>query len=123
MVMNGLFFTDDSMHKATKTSDYNFVQQLPKIIFSIISTHVIEVFLCYLSMTDTVMYEIKELAQRKFTEQVINEKIKTMKKKLIGYFISTFILFAFYWYFVSAFCAVYQNIITNLHKKYFYMIF
>ena len=109
MFMNGLFFTDDSMHKATKSDDYNFVQQLPKIIFSLIGTHVIEVFLCYLSMTDTVMYEIKELAKRKFTEQIISEKVNTMKKKLIGYFISTFILFAFYWYFVSAFCAVFQN--------------
>ena len=60
-------------------------------------------------MTDTVVYEIKELAQRKFTEELISEKVKIMKKKLIGYFISTCILFAFFWYFVSAFCAVYQN--------------
>ena len=109
MFMNGLFFTDDSMHKATKSDDYNFTQQLPKIIFSLIGTHVIEVLLCYLSMTDTYVYEIKELAQRKFTEELISEKIKKIKTKLIGFFISTCILFAFFWYFVSAFCAVYQN--------------
>ena len=60
-------------------------------------------------MTDTTIYEIKELAQRKFTEELISEKIKKIKTKLIGFFISTCILFAFFWYFVSAFCAVYQN--------------
>ena len=109
MFMNGLFFTDDSMHKATKTNDYNFVQQLPKIILSLIGSHLIEVFLCYLSMTDTTIYEIKEIAQKKYAEPLINKKIKNMKNKLVGFFISTFILFAFYWYFVSAFCAVYQN--------------
>ena len=109
MFMNGLFFTDDSMHKATKTNDYNFAQQLPKIIFSLIGSHLIEVFLCYLSMTDTTIYEIKEIAQKKYAEPLINKKIKNMKNKLVGFFISTFILFAFYWYFVSAFCAVYQN--------------
>ena len=109
MFMNGLFFTDDSMHKATKSTDYNFGQQLPKIIFSLIGTHLIEVFLCYLSMTDTVMYEVKDLTKRKHTEQVIAEKINTMKKKLIVYFIVTLVLFAFYWYFVAAFCAVFQN--------------
>jgi uncharacterized membrane protein len=98
--MNGLFFTDDSMHKATKSTDYSFVQQLPKIIFSLIGTHIIEVFLCYLSMTDTVMYEVKDLTKRKHTEQVIAEKINTMKKKLIAYFIVTLLLFAFYWYFL-----------------------
>ena len=109
MFMNGLFFTDDSMHKATKSTDYNFGQQLPKIIFSLIGTHLIEVFLCYLSMTDTVMYEVKDLSKRKHTEQIIAEKINTMKKKLIVYFIVTLVLFAFYWYFVAAFCAVFQN--------------
>ena len=97
------------MHKTTKTKDYNFGEQLPKIIFSLICTHVIEVFLCYLSMTDTVMYEIKEFAKRKFTEQLISEKVNTMKKKLIVYFIFTLALFIFYWYFISAFCAVFQN--------------
>ena len=81
MFMNGLFFTDDSMHKATKSTDYSFVEQLPNIIFSLIGTHIIEVFLCYLSMTDTVMYEVKDLTKRKHTEQVIAEKINTMKKK------------------------------------------
>ena len=109
LFMNGLFFTDDSMHKATKSTDYSFAQQLPKIIFSLIGTHLIEVFLCYLSMTDTVMYEVKDLTKRKHTEQVIAEKINTMKKKLIVYFIVTLVLFAFYWYFVAAFCAVFQN--------------
>ena len=109
LFMNGLFFIDDSMHKTTKSKDYNFGQQLPKIIFSLICTHVIEVFLCYLSMTDTVIYEIKDLSKRKHTEQIIAEKINTMKKKLIAYFIVTLVLFIFYWYFVSAFCAVFQN--------------
>ena len=32
MTMNGLFFSDESMKKANKSDDYNFVQQLPKII-------------------------------------------------------------------------------------------
>ena len=37
------------------------------------------------------------------------KKISTMKKKLIAYFVVTLALFIFYWYFVSAFCAVFQN--------------
>ena len=109
MAMNGLFFSDESMHKANKTDDYNFVQQLPKIIFSLIATHIIEVLLCYLSMTDTTIYRIKELSRSKQNEEKILDEIKCMKRKLIGFFISTCLLFLFYWYFISAFCAVYQN--------------
>ena len=109
MTMNGLFFSDDSMHKATKDDDYNFAQQLPKIIFSLIATHVIEVILCYLSMTDKTIYTIKELAKNKENEGKIIDEIECMKRKLIGYYVFTFLLFLFYWYFISAFCAVYQN--------------
>ena len=97
------------MHKTTKSKNYNFGEQLPKIILSLICTHVIEIFLCYLSMTDKVIYEIKDLSKRKYTEQIITEKINTTKKKLIVYFIVTLALLLFYWYFISAFCAVFQN--------------
>ena len=109
MAMNGLFFSDESMHKANNDDDYNFVQQLPKIIFSLISTHIIEVVLCYFSMTDTTYYKIKELSKNKQNDEKIINEIQCMKKKLIGFFVFTFLLFLFYWYFISAFCAVYQN--------------
>ena len=109
MTMNGLFFSDESMHKANKQDDYNFVQQLPKIIFSLIATHLIEVVLCYFSMTDTTIYKIKELAKNKQNEKIIFDEIKCMKRKIIAFYVITFLLFLFYWYFISAFCAVYQN--------------
>ena len=32
-----------------------------------------------------------------------------MKRRLVCFFVVTFVLFLFYWYFISAFCAVYQN--------------
>ena len=35
--------------------------------------------------------------------------LKCIKIKLIGFFIFTFILFAFYWYAISSFCSVYAN--------------
>ena len=109
MTMNGLFFSDESMKKANKSDDYNFVQQLPKIIFSLIATHLVEVALCYFSMTDTVYYRIKELARNKNNDEKIIDEIKCMKRKIIAFYVITFLLFLFYWYFISAFCAVYQN--------------
>jgi hypothetical protein len=109
MTMNGLFFSDESMKKANKDDGYNFVQQLPKVIFSLIATHIIEVLLCYLSMTDTVYYETKELAKNKNNDGKIIDEISCMKRKLIAFYVISFLLLLFYWYFISAFCAVYQN--------------
>ena len=61
-------------------------------------------------MTDIHYYKLKDLKK----ENKINNKegisvIKCIKHKLIAYHISTFILFLFFWYTASAFCAVYAN--------------
>ena len=112
MTMNGLFFVHESMHKKyTQGEDFTFVQKIPQILFTLIVSHLIEVLLCYLGMTDTHVYEIKALPNYK--EKDIGEKIISIldkvKRKLVSFFVVTFLLFLFYWYFISAFCAVYQN--------------
>ena len=53
MTMNGLFFSDESMHHLyVNSGEYSFVQQLPQIILSLVVGHILEVILCSLSMTD-----------------------------------------------------------------------
>ena len=118
MTMNGLFFVHDSMHrKYTENENFTFVQKLPQLLFTLIVAHILEVILCFLSMTDTQVYKIKELfLYKKEKENMKGEKgekvidiLDCMKRKLITFFCFTFILFLFFWYFISAFCAVYQN--------------
>lgn len=110
MTVNGLFFVHESMHrKYTNGEDFTFVQKIPQILFTLIASHIIEVLLCYLSMTDTQIYKIKALPKDQNNGEKIIDIIDCMRNKLTGFFIFTFLLFLFYWYFISAFCAVYQN--------------
>ena len=110
MAMNVLFFSDDSMHKIyTNYGKYNFIQQIPQIIYSTAISQIIEVFLCYLCLTDKHFYQIKALTNIKKNKALIFKIIKCIRLKLLGFFSFTLILFVFYWYFISAFCAVYQN--------------
>ena len=110
MAMNGLFFSDESMHNLyANNGDDDFVQQIPQMLYSLIIGHILEVILCYFSLTDTSIYNIKELSKNKENGLKIIQEIKCMKIKLIIFFVFTFILFLFYWYFISAFCAVYPN--------------
>ena len=60
-----------------------------------------------MSLTDTYYYQIKKL-EFNFPND-IEKIIKCIKIKLIFYFISTFLMFAFYWYTIACFCAVYVN--------------
>ena len=108
MAMNVIFFFDSSMHKIyLDYGKYNFIQQIPQIIYSSIISVVIEVLIGILSFTDKNIYQIRQLKESN-TEK-INEIFKTIKIKLITYFVITFIFFLFYWYLISSFCAVYNN--------------
>ena len=108
ITMNGLFFVHETMYKK-QTRDTSFVQKIPQIIFSLLVSQAVEVILCFLSMTDKYYYEIKALPKKEKNDQRVFDILSCMKKKLIGFFVFTFLFFLFHWYFISAFCAVYQN--------------
>jgi len=109
MVMNVFFFSDETMHKLyVDNGKYDFIQQIPQIIYSIIVSRLFEIFICYLSLTDKPIYQIKYLmlhnlqAKMRFIFRCINIKF-------IIFFTFTFVFILFYWYIVAAFCSVYKN--------------
>ena len=109
MAMNVFFFSDESMHKIfLNYGKYNFIQQIPQIVYTTVISQLMEIFLCYLSLTDKHIYAIKNLNQTLMREK-IQSILKCIKIKLVSFFIFTFIIFGFYWYIVTAFCAVYEN--------------
>ena len=106
MGLNVVFFNDKSMHKIyLDYGKYNFIQHITQFCYSTLVSSFIDVFLCYLCLTDKHFYQIKNLKNKNDAHKII----KCIKIKLFSFFILTFILFAFYWYFISVFCAVYQN--------------
>ena len=110
MAMNVFFFSDDSMHKVyLNYGKYNFIQQIPQIIYSTIFLNVVEVIICYLSLTDKHIYQIKAIKNHKNNKVLIFNILKCIKIKLIGFFAFTSVFFFFYWYTIACFCAVYQN--------------
>ena len=104
MALNVFFFSDASMHKIYV--DYG---KIPQIIYSTIVSQLIEVFLCFLSLTDKHIYQIKNLEGKEKNLKNIKKIFKCIKTKLVFYFVFTFIFFGIYWYMVAAFCAVYEN--------------
>ena len=111
MAFNVFFFSDESMHNIYVNRGENyFIGQLAQMVYSTIISQILQTFINYLTMTDIHYYQLKELKK----ENIINKNkalavIKCIKYKLIIFFSSTFILFLFFWYAISAFCAVYAN--------------
>ena len=109
MALNVFFFSDDSMHKLFLSyGKYDFIQQIPQIVYSTIISQIIEIFLCYLSLTDKYIYEIKSNIIKGFIRN-IKKIIKCIRIKLVVFFIFLFVVFAVYLYIVSVFCGVYRN--------------
>ena len=107
MALNVFFFADETMHKMfLDYGKYDFLQQIPQIIYNLVS-QLIEVFLCYLSMTDKYFYEIKR-SKNKYLNEIL-PTIKCIKIKSLFFIIFTFLLFALYWYSITCFCEVYAN--------------
>ena len=103
------FFSDDSMHKLFLTyGKYDFIQQIPQITYSTILSQIIEIFLCYLSLTDINIHQLKSNLI-KGNIRNIKAIIKCIRTKLIVCFVFIFIFFAIYWYIISVFCGVYRN--------------
>ena len=66
--MNVLFFFDESMHKIYINSDgFNFIQQIPQIIYSSLVSSFIEFIISFLILSEAEIHEIKN-----------NKKIKKM---------------------------------------------
>ena len=108
MALNVFFFSDDTMHKMfLDYGKYNFVQQIPQIIYSTIVSQLIQVFICFLSLTDKHYYQIKNLKIKKM-EQILRI-IKCIQLKIYFFIIFTAVMFFFYWYLITCFCAVYVN--------------
>ena len=109
MAMNVFFFSDETMHKMfLDYGKYNFIQQIPQIFYSTLISKLLEIFLCFLSMTDKYYYEIKG-SKKNINRNLILGIIKCIKIKIAFFFVFTFFMFLFYWYLIACFCAVYHN--------------
>ena len=108
--VNSFFFNDDTMHKIYKdNSSYNFIFQIPIILYSTIISSTINIILKFLSLSEKNILLIKK--EKNYIDSV-NESInvkKCLRKKLIIYFILGIILLLFFWYFISCFCFVFYN--------------
>jgi len=110
MALNVFFFSDESMHKLfLNYGKYNFIQQIPQIIYSTVISQLIEVFLCFLSLTDSHIYQIKKYKDDIENKKKILNVFRCISIKIFYFFLFTFIFFVVYWYLVSSFCSVYQN--------------
>ena len=98
MALNVIFFSDDSMHKIfLNYGKYDFVQQIPQIIYTTIISKLIETFLCNLSLTDKYIYQIKNFSKQNERDNAF-KILRCIEFKLIIFYIFIFLFCIFYYF-------------------------
>ena len=118
--MNALFFNDDSMHKIYEDEGkYDFLYQIPQMLYSTIVSQVLGSLLEKLSLSQDEILNIKEKGETKEMKKEIKNVIKCIKIKCFLFFMIGLILLLGFWYYLAAFCSVYYNTQKPLIKDNF----
>ena len=112
ITVNALFFTDDTMHKIyIDSGSFDFIYQLPQIIYSFLITSAINFIIELLSLSEDAIISIKA---KKFINLFISKKIMNrLELKFCFFFIISFILIIAFGFYISCFCCIYEN--TQIH--------
>ena len=118
--VNAFFFTDETMHKITVDHGaFDFLYQIPQILYSTIISAVINMILKKLSLSELQILSIKKEKDFKTALKKGKNILRCLKIKFNIFFILSFILSSLFWYFIACFCAVYKNTQDILIKNTF----
>ena len=110
--VNALFFNYKTMHKIYEEQGaFNFIFQIPQILYSTLISTFINILVKTLSLTQKNILEIKNNQNSK-----VNEILKCLIIKFTLYFILSFIFLLFFWFYLGCFCAIYTNTQTHIFK-------
>ena len=110
MCINALFFSDNTMHKIyLDEGDFNFIYQIPQIIYSTIISSIISIIIKILVLSEKEILELKR-----------EKKIKLLNKKFLKLELKLKIKFAFYLYnrlfFINIILVLYNLLLWNIYQ-------
>ena len=108
--INGFFFTDESMHNIyINNGKFYILYQISQIMYTTIILSIINYILKSLSLSEKSILILKK--EKKPIECFEKSKSveKCLKIKFILFFVFSFLLMLFFWYFITCFCAIYKN--------------
>lgn len=112
LALNALFYNDEYISKSYhKGGIYDLKDEIPKSFYSSLSNLILGIFCSILAKSfpdedELNLSAVKTKVEREKIKQQISDHIRKLH---YIFFLISFLFIIFYWYYVSAFCAVYQN--------------
>ena len=117
LTINALFFNDETMHKIYKDhGTFNFIYQLPQILYSTIISAFINIIIKKLALSEKDVIKIKQEKKKEDLDMLKNKLFSKLKIKFSIFFVLSFSFLILFWTFITCFCGVYKNTQTHLIK-------
>ena len=108
--VNGLFFNDSTMHNVYESKgEFDASYQLPIIVYSSFISIFIGKLVQLLGLSNDAIVDFKQEEDTNNINKNGAKLVRKLKIKFVFYFILSFILLSFFWYYISMFDAVYRN--------------
>ena len=115
--INALFFNDETMHQIYEDDgEFNFIYQLPQIIYSTVISYILNSFINFLALSQNNIINIKQSKNLKLIKKKAKTTRAVLRIKFMIFFIVNFILIFIFGYYLGCFCAVYKNTQYHLIK-------
>ena len=110
LTINALSFGDNTLHKILiDEGEFNFIYQVPQIIYSSLISAIINFLIKYLSLSEKNIIEIKREKEINTLDEKKEVLFITLKRKFALFFILTFLMLLFFMYYITCFCGVYEK--------------
>ena len=102
------------MHKIYQDrGKYNILYQIPQILHPTLISKLIDPIIKILALSQDDIIEFKKEKVKIKINEKHNKLLKTLRRKFISFFVLTFIILLFFWYYITCFCGIYIN--TQIH--------
>ena len=113
-MLNALFYNDDTMHKIYESKgQFDLEVQIPIITYSFLLSMLFHMPLDYLALPNDDIITFKQNKSKIDLIKRTKYLIKIISIKSFLYFIISFLLLVFIWYYISMFGVIYRN--TQIH--------
>ena len=117
LVVNALFFDDNTMHKIyVNKGKYDLEYQIPIAIYSSLISIVLSTPLTLLGLSSEKIIQFKQNHIIEGIEKRKDDLIFCLKMRFALFFITSFIFLLFFWYYITMFCIIYKNTQYHLLK-------
>ena len=120
LFFSAIFFSDNTFSYVYKHSGkFDFIGNIPRSIFSSVCCSIIKTLLNRLSLSQRIIHRIKNKTSLFEASYLFNKVRNIILYRISIFFVILYIFMIFFWYYISAFCGVYNNSQKPLFKSTF----